>query len=499
MVKRGKAGQWYWMPATVFLIGIISLILLLWVGRISKRLHSNEMFIDAIMDVQIHTASAHLRLEEIISGEPEEDVSWVLAELDQTIHLVNVILDGGEAENEDWIAEPLREPELRSRADAIRILLIKFKALGKERLQESARSEKSSALYQQFHSVFKEVLSRTRQLEDIIEKDEAENQKKSRHLFLCIPAIWSFIVVAATAALFISEKRRKRAKEELLKANEQLIFQAEELTVHRKRLTELVDERTVELASTNEHLRSEISERKQAEVALRDSEKQLRLLSSRLMTAHETERRNISRELHDELGHALTIVKLRLRSVERGLEGNTKIKDECEDIMGYIDQTIENVRRLSRDLSPAILEDLGLTAAIRWMADNFNRNFDGIISLVIDDIDHLFSENDQIMIYRVLQEALTNIGKHALSGNVSVVIRKIEGGVSFHIEDDGRGFAPPPSFMRDPAGKGMGLAIMEERVRMLGGVLDIQAQEGHGTRIAFDIPTQKGESSGEHI
>jgi signal transduction histidine kinase len=209
------------------------------------------------------------------------------------------------------------------------------------------------------------------------------------------------------------------------------------------------------------------------------------------MTAQETERKTISRELHDELGHALTIMKLRLRSVERGLQGDAGIKNECEDIIGYIDQTIENVRRLSRDLSPAILEDLGLAAAIRWLVDNFNRNFDGTISLKMDDVDPLFSDDDQIMIYRVLQEALTNVGKHADATDVSVLVLKLEGVVTFSIEDNGRGFNPLRTFGTDVAVKGLGLAIMEERVRMLGGTLEVQSQEGKGTRIAFNVPTRK--------
>ncbi len=491
MAKRGKADQWYWMPATVFLIGILSLILLFWVERISNRLHVDEMLVDAVMDIQIHIGSAHLGLEEIIRGEPEEDISKVLAELDQAIRLVNVILDGGESRNNNWISEPLTDPELRARADAIMALLIKFKTIGKERLQESTGAGKSSALYQQFHVVFREVLSRTRQLEESIEKDEAENQKKSKRLFLAITTIWALIVVAASAGLWNRERQRRKAEEELLKANEQLLSQAEELSAHREKLAVLVNERTAELVSANEQLQAEICEREHAEAALLKSEEQLRLLSAGLMTTLETERKNISSELHDELGHALTIMKLRLRSVERGLEDTARIKDECEDIMGYIDQTIENVRRLSRDLSPAILEDLGLTAAIRWLVENFNRNFEGDIALDMEDIDSLFSEDASIMIYRILQEALTNVGRHAQARNVSIVIRKNEDGVFFAIEDDGRGFNPQPPFMKDSKGKGMGLAIMDERVRILGGSFEITSQEGRGTRVTLRLPARK--------
>jgi signal transduction histidine kinase len=478
------------MPAAVFLIGTLAIILLLWVDRINKHLINEADLVDALMDVQIHTATYHLWLEEALTGNVPVTMKDAMPQVDQAIHLVDVILNGGQAER-DWIPEPLKDAELRARAENIRSLLITLRRLGLKRHQSTDRSGSGSDLEQQFHAVFKEILGKARQMEDNMEKDEAENEDKYVRLFLGIVIIWASVVVVATAGLWNRERRKKRAEEELLKANEQLFSQTEELREHREHLAELVNDRTAELATANEMLRSEISEREQTEVALKESEGQLRLLSSRLMTAQETERRTISRELHDELGHALTIVKLRLKSIERGVQGHAEIKEDCEDIMAYIDQTIENVRRLSRDLSPSILEDLGLTAALRWLADNFNRTFDGIISSAIDDIDHLFAEDDQIMIYRVLQEVLTNIGKHAQAANVSVVIRKIGGQVSFIIEDDGRGFSPPPSSMRDRAGKGLGLAIMEERVSMLGGVLEIQSKEGRGTRTSFSIPARK--------
>jgi signal transduction histidine kinase len=303
--------------------------------------------------------------------------------------------------------------------------------------------------------------------------------------------VWALVVAAAGTALWSLERQRRKSEGDLRKLNEQLLSQAEELKDHRERLTELIDARTAELSGANARLSVEASEREMAEAALKASETQLRMLSARLMSAQETERRNIARELHDELGHSLTIMKLRLKSVERKLQAHADIRDNCDDIIKFIDQTIESVRRLSRDLSPAILEDLGLTAAIHWLMDNFSRNFDGDMELDIEDIDHLFTENSQIMIYRVLQEAVTNIGKHAQAGKVSVVIKKTDARVSFVIQDNGKGFGSPLSLMRDPAGKGLGLAIMEERVRMLNGSLDVQSQEGIGTRIAFSIPLQE--------
>jgi signal transduction histidine kinase len=236
----------------------------------------------------------------------------------------------------------------------------------------------------------------------------------------------------------------------------------------------------------------DITEHRKAENALRESEKQLRYLSSQLLTAQETERRRISKELHDELGGALTVLKLRLSFVEKGLkQDQVAVREECETMSQYIDQVIENVRRLSRDLTPSILEDAGLSAAIRWLISNSNKNYPIHMTLDVTGIDHLFSQDAQINIYRILQEALTNIGKHGQAKNVSIVIKKHDDGVSFSVEDDGIGFDVGKALTVNPDERGLGLAIMDERAQMLGGSLEIWSEEGKGTRVNFHIPREK--------
>ena len=142
-------------------------------------------------------------------------------------------------------------------------------------------------------------------------------------------------------------------------------------------LDQHVKERTKDLLLTNERLQQEIEERKRAEQMLRASEQQLRSLSYQLMTTQEKERKRISRELHDELGQSLTIIKMRLRFIQENLGPDQVIlREECENSMLYINQVIENMRRLSQDLSPSVLEDLGLTVALRWVISNFAKNGD---------------------------------------------------------------------------------------------------------------------------
>ena len=235
---------------------------------------------------------------------------------------------------------------------------------------------------------------------------------------------------------------------------------------------------------------TDITELKQTEESLRESEAELRYLSSQLLMAQESERRRISRELHDELGQSLALLKLQLSLTRKRLpEG---LQHQYEEQMHSIDQIIENVRRLSRDLRPAALDDLGLSAALQWLTKNFEKNFNIRVTVDPLNIDSFFPHDTQIMIYRVFQEALTNVRKHAGARNVSVAIKKQEDRVSFVVEDDGKGFDLTKALTKHALERGLGLSTMDERIRMLKGSLNLWSQEGGGTRISFTIPISNG-------
>jgi PAS domain S-box-containing protein len=255
-----------------------------------------------------------------------------------------------------------------------------------------------------------------------------------------------------------------------------------------------VKDRTAELRLMVAQLQEEVTNRLQTEESLRESEGRFRHLSSRLLDAQERERKRLAAELHDELGHALLTIKLQLRALERGLTPEQKkLAEDLEALHPFIDGVLNNLRRLYFDLSPGNLEDLGLTGALRQMLDEFAKQHKNIRwQIRLDNLDREFPPLTQAVIYRILQEILTNIGKHAKPSRVSVRVKRNPTAALFTVEDNGCGFDTSRIHSPDDPNRGLGLAAMEERVRMQGGTLEIISQESQGTRIAFTLPLGSG-------
>ncbi len=235
-----------------------------------------------------------------------------------------------------------------------------------------------------------------------------------------------------------------------------------------------------------------VMEKKRAEDALRESQLELQRLSSELLTAQEAERLRISKELHDELGQALTMIKLRIGLIEMDPEADReRVLEHCENASALIDRVIEEMRRLSRDLTPAVLDNLGLTAALRRLAADSRKASNIDVSVEVDDIDHLFSQQQSILLYRVFQESMTNVMKHAEATLVKISAREKDGSVWFEVEDNGKGMGPEQARSQGRTfRRGMGLTIMSERVRTLGAALEIHSSKGSGTRLSFRVPVE---------
>jgi signal transduction histidine kinase len=242
----------------------------------------------------------------------------------------------------------------------------------------------------------------------------------------------------------------------------------------------------------------DITLRRRAEEALRESEQRLRFLTSQLLSAQERERKRISMELHDELGQSLAVLKLQIRAIERGLgEDQEDLREGCLELLLYLDGVIDDVRRLSRDLSPAILEDLGLQSALKYLINEIGKHYTVSAAFEVEDLDQLFPAEAQIIIYRIFQECLANISKHAGATEVAIAVKEHNGLISLIIEDNGAGFDPALVLARRGAGRGLGLAALDERARMLGGTLEIWSRPGGGTRITCVVPVDRRTARGD--
>jgi signal transduction histidine kinase len=244
----------------------------------------------------------------------------------------------------------------------------------------------------------------------------------------------------------------------------------------------------VDFLSTSASHLTQALKRKETMVSLKKSETKLRNLSSHLMTIQENERKRIAEELHDELGQSLLVLKLQINTICRRMHDNL-LKERCEQAMQYTDQVIENVRRLSHDLRPLVLEGLGLTTALQALIKEFAENSQMKISTNMINIDSCFNDEAQIIIYRVFQEALTNIGKHAGADNIYIAIQKNDGTIACSIKDDGCGFDLDELKQQGYTSYGMGLPTMSERLNMLGGRIEIFSKSGSGCEISFTVPT----------
>lgn len=231
----------------------------------------------------------------------------------------------------------------------------------------------------------------------------------------------------------------------------------------------------------------DISERRRAEEELKGSRGRLLALSRRLIEAQEAERRHIARELHDEIGQELTALKINLQAAHHP-DGDMELTSRLEDSMGIVERAIQQVRDMSLALRPSLLDDLGLVAALRWLVDHQAQRSGFEARLEAEPARINVSPEVEIGCYRVVQEALNNIARHAQAHNVRVEVALREGELRLLIRDDGVGFDVKAARERASHGASMGLLTMSERTRLLGGRLEMKSAPGQGTEIRAVFP-----------
>lgn len=239
----------------------------------------------------------------------------------------------------------------------------------------------------------------------------------------------------------------------------------------------------------------DVTPRKEMEEALRQSEANLHRLTSQILTVQEKERARIARELHDELGQSLVVMKMRIRSMQRRVLTAEKITaEDFDELEDALDEMVGNVRRISKDLCPYFLVDLGLEVALRRLLEEFSKHCRISLELKGDltGLDQLIPAGDQIHIYRIFQECLTNIARHSGATALRVAVSLEDKAASFSLEDNGRGF-DLDSFRKSTAkSESIGLATLKERARLLSGDLSIASEPGKGTKIKLAVPVKSG-------
>jgi PAS domain S-box-containing protein len=232
------------------------------------------------------------------------------------------------------------------------------------------------------------------------------------------------------------------------------------------------------------------TERNRVEDATRKSQQQLRALSAHLQTIREEERTRIAREIHDELGQALTGLKLQLSLLEESWRGSTGrdprtlYEAAFQRMRGLVDGSIETVRKIATELRPMMLDHLGLPAAIEWQADEFLKTSGISCEVSLPEEEMSLDRDTSTALFRILQESLTNIVRHAKASRVSVHLWNENHITVLQVQDNGVGM--PAELIAGPAS--FGLLSMKERALMLGGTVDVMSGPGAGTKIVVRVP-----------
>jgi signal transduction histidine kinase len=272
--------------------------------------------------------------------------------------------------------------------------------------------------------------------------------------------------------------------------------------VHLKKIVQNLSQRTVELAAANLELSIEITLRKTVEVELKKSEhhysellkksdqlqEQLRRLSRQILSAQEDEQKKISRELHDVIAQTLTGINIRLATLKKEAALNTKgLARNIARTQRLVEKSVDIVHQFARELRPAVLDDLGLIPALHSFVKLFSKRTHIHVQLTAFAGVEQLDGDKRTVLYRIAQEALNNVSRHAHASRVEIIIQKLADGIGMKIKDNGKSFNLE-RVLNAKGRKRLGLLGMRERVEMVGGNFRVESSPGHGTAIEVKVP-----------
>jgi signal transduction histidine kinase len=271
-----------------------------------------------------------------------------------------------------------------------------------------------------------------------------------------------------------------------------------------------LNQRSVDLTASNRRLQQEIAQRKSVEESLRRSKQhysqlleqsrhmqaQLRLLSRQLLLAQEEERKMISRELHDQIAQTLTGINVRLASLKTEALADTKgLQKKITSTQRLVEKSVDIVHRFARELRPTVLDDLGLIPALLAFMKSFTKRTGVRTHLTAFAALEQLNSTRRTVLFRVVQEALTNVARHAQASRVEVSIQKLPGRIRMKIKDDGKSFQVQ-RVLQAKGNKHLGLLGMRERLEMIGGNFGVESAPGKGTIVQAQIPLGNGRAGG---
>ena len=234
--------------------------------------------------------------------------------------------------------------------------------------------------------------------------------------------------------------------------------------------------------------------RREAEESLRSTHAQLQTLSRQLMQVQERERKQLAHDLHDEIGQAVTAIKMNLQTMQR-VADISAVQETLTDSLGILDKILQRVRDLSLDLRPSLLDDLGLVPAVRWYVERQAQRAGLVAEVAAEHVPQRLEPDLAVACFRIVQESITNILRHAKATTIHVDLRQTDQWLDLCVKDDGIGFSSRETLARAASRPSLGLLGMQERAQALGGTITIESLPGRGTEVRARIPLRSPEAA----